>query len=322
METIYYMAPLEGITTYWYRQVYQEIFHDVQKYYTPFLVPHTKKDFDTREKKEILPENNKGMKVVPQILTNQAEDFIRLARRLQEYGYEEVNLNVGCPSGTVTAKGKGAGFLAYPEQLQVFLERIFSQLQDMKISIKTRLGVEYAEEFEKLLEIYNQYPVYELIIHARVLKDYYKNAVDLDAFSYAYEHSKNPLVYNGDIFQVSDAEKIKQRFPGVKAMMLGRGLIANPGLIHMITTKETLSTDYIKSFHDKLYQGYQEQQSGDKNVLYKMKEVWAYMGCLFENYDKYGKQICKCNKCYAYEVIVKQLFQNERIRDDAGFFWK
>lgn len=322
MSKSFYMAPLEGITTYLYRQVYHEVFGGVDKYYTPFLVPHTKKDFDAREKKEILPEHNEGMKVVPQILTNQAEDFVRLAKTLQDWGYEEVNLNVGCPSGTVTAKGRGAGFLAYPEKIDEFLKYVFEELQDIKVSVKTRLGIEEAEEFEELLDIYNKYPIHELTIHARVLKDFYRNKVKLDAFAYAYEHSKNPLVYNGDVFDKESASEIIKRFPNVKAIMLGRGLIANPMLANQLAGQEGMDIDKLREFHNRLYEGYKQTQSGEKNVMFRMKELWTYMGSMFTAFDQYGKKIFKCNKCYEYDTVVGALFREQRLIEGGHFRWK
>lgn len=319
MTNKYYMAPLEGITTYLYRQVYQNVFGGVEKYYTPFLVPHTKKDFDAREKKEILPEHNEGIQVVPQILTNQPKDFVRLAGKLKEFGYEEVNLNVGCPSGTVTAKGRGAGFLAYPNQLDNFLKTVFDELQDMKISVKTRLGVDDVEEFEELLDIYNRYPIYELTIHARVCRDFYRNQVKLDTFAYACEHSKNPLVYNGDVFDKISAGQIQEKFPNIQAIMLGRGLIANPMLPGLLSGQQKMSKEKIREFHDKLYEGYKQTQSGDKNVMFRMKELWGYMGCLFAEFEQYGKKIFKCNKCYEYDTIINQLFREQSVLEDAHF---
>ena len=169
-----YLAPLEGITGYTYRRALYNCFGGFDKYFIPFILPNQKGHLSTREKKDIMPENNEGMYAVPQILTKNAEDFIQTAETLQEYGYNEVNLNLGCPSKTVVTKGRGAGFLDRPDELDKFLDEIFRKC-DMKISIKTRLGMDDPEEFEDLLTIYNKYPLEELIVHARVQKDYYKN---------------------------------------------------------------------------------------------------------------------------------------------------
>lgn len=169
----YYLAPLEGITTYIYRRAYHQHFAPMDKYFTPFLVPHTKKGFSTKEKNDVMPEHSPGMNLVPQIMSNQAESFLHTVEKLKVYGYEEVNLNLGCPSKTVVSKGRGSGFLADPDGLDRFLDEIFKKC-DVKISIKTRIGKDDPEEFARLLDIYNQYPVEELIIHPRVQKDFIK----------------------------------------------------------------------------------------------------------------------------------------------------
>ena len=193
-----YLAPLEGITGYTYRRALYNCFGGFDKYFIPFILPNQKGHLSTREKKDIMPENNEGMYAVPQILTKNAEDFIQTAETLQEYGYNEVNLNLGCPSKTVVTKGRGAGFLDRPDELDKFLDEIFRKC-DMKISIKTRLGMDDPEEFEDLLTIYNKYPLEELIVHARVQKDYYKNTPHLETFGEAVERAKSPVCYNGDI---------------------------------------------------------------------------------------------------------------------------
>ena len=217
----YYLAPLEGVTTYVYRNAYHKHFHPMDKYFTPFIVPHKEKKFSTREKKELSPENNQGLFVVPQLLTNNAEDFLKTAKDITQFGYDEINLNLGCPSGTVVAKNKGSGFLAFPEELDRFLDEIYEKA-NFKISIKTRIGKEDPEEFYQLLEIYNKYPVEELIIHPRVQTDYYKNTPNWEMFDEAYKHSKNPFCYNGDIFTSENYNEFHKRFKNIDTIMLGR----------------------------------------------------------------------------------------------------
>ena len=209
----FYFAPLEGITGYLYRNAFEQSYGGVKKYFTPFLTPHTDKSFNTREKNDVLPEHNEGLYVVPQILTNCAEDCIRVARDLQKLGYEEINLNLGCPSGTVVSRGRGAGFLAEPKKLDAFLEQVVSELSDMRISVKTRIGVKEPEEFETLLSVYNRYPLEELIIHPRVREDYYKNKPNWEIFEKALQESKNPVCYNGDIFTMQDYQRLCEQMP-------------------------------------------------------------------------------------------------------------
>ena len=317
----YYLAPMEGITNYIYRRTYHQYFTPADKYFTPFINPHTTRSLNSKEKKDILPENIEGMYTVPQILTNQAEDFVRVAKALREYGYEEVNLNLGCPSGTVVSKKKGAGFLEFPTRIDHFLEETFEELEPLgiKVSVKTRLGMLEADEFDQLLQVYNKYPLHELIIHPRVRTDYYKNTVDLDAFEKALKASKNPVCYNGDIFTVQDFEGWQKRFPEVENVMVGRGLIANPGLIDKLRTGEIMDKQKLKAFHDQLCSEYMALKIGDRNVLFKMKELWHYLICNFEDAKKQEKAIKKAQTMEKYKEAVNMLFARCELAEGAGY---
>ena len=306
-----YLAPLEGITGHIYRNALHQCFDGFDKYFIPFISPNQKGHFSTREKKDVMPEHNQGMYAVPQILTNNVEDFLCTAQKLGDYGYKEVNLNLGCPSKTVVTKGCGAGFLARPDELEQFLDRIYSKT-DMKISVKTRLGMENAEEFSRLMEIYNRFPMEELIIHPRVQKDFYKNTPNLEAFGEALAISKNSVCYNGDIFSADDFKRIHAQFPNVECFMMGRGILADPSLAREIRGGKAADQSDIRRFHDLLYHTYREEVSGDRNVLFKMKEIWFYLAPMFADSKKYAKKIKKSERCVVYESAVNELFANCR----------
>jgi len=303
----YYLAPLEGITTNIYRKVYHRHYMSMDKYFTPFLVPHEKKGFSTKEKREILPEYNQGMKLVPQILSNNAEDCLTTIEKFRAIGYEEVNLNFGCPSKTVVSKRRGSGFLAYPDDLETFLDTVMGKA-DMKISIKTRIGKMNPDEFYRILEIYNKYELEELIIHPRLQSDYYKNHPNMEMFKHAMKESKNKLCYNGDLFTVEDVAEFEKQNPEIDTIMLGRGIIRNPGLAEQHQTKSTLNKEKLRAFHDDLLKEYIEYNSGTSPVLFKMKEIWAFMGATFPNSDKLLKKLRKTDKLEVYEQIVDELF--------------
>ena len=302
-----YLAPLEGITGWIYRSAVYKCFGGFDKYFVPFIRPNQMGHLSAREKKDILPAHNAGMWTVPQILTNQAEDFLRTAVKLKEYGYEEVNLNLGCPSKTVVTKRRGAGFLAEPERLEAFLDEIFAK-SPIKISVKTRLGMEEPEEFARLLDIYNQFPMEELIIHPRVQKDFYKNTPRLEMFELALAKSKNMLCYNGDINSVSDADRLEERFPRVDCIMMGRGVLADPALGRQLKGGGRADKEELRQFHDMIYSGYCEEMSGDRTILYKMKELWFYLADIFADSKKYAKKIKKAEKCAVYEKIIEEMF--------------
>lgn len=303
-----YLAPLEGITGWIFRSAVHVCFGGFDKYFVPFIRPNQMGHLSAREKKDIMPEHNGGMYTVPQILTNKSEDFIRTAKKLKEYGYSEVNLNLGCPSKTVVTKGRGAGFLARREELDAFLYEIFDKC-DAEISVKTRLGMEDHEEFYALLDIYNKYDMKELIIHPRVQKDFYKNRPDMRMFDEAFEKSRNPVCYNGDIFTEKDCAAFAGTHPKVERVMTGRGVLADPALGREIKGGKGASKDELRRFHDMLYAGYCEEMSGDRTILYKMKELWTYLAPVFADHKKYAKKIKKCEKCPAYERIVEEMFE-------------
>lgn len=305
----FHLAPMEGITGYVYRNAFASSFSGIDKYISPFIVPHRNRKFKTKELKDIFPENNRNIRLVPQLLTNDAEDFLRASEEFAAMGYTEINLNLGCPSGTVTAKGKGAGFLAYPKELDAFLEQIFAHTQ-VKISVKTRLGVSEREEFYPLLDIYKKYPIEELTIHARLLKDYYKNTPDVDMFVYAAENYPGKLIYNGDIFSKEAYTNLLEKTPDIFGVMLGRGLLANPGLIRQLKGEVPMQKEELKAFHDRILAGYEEIMSGDRNVLFRMKELWFYMIQLFGENEKYAKQIKKSQTVREYKQAVESIFTN------------
>lgn len=308
----FYFAPMEGVTGYIYRNIHHQFFPFIDKYFTPFISPNQNKCFNSRELNDVMPDHNMGMMVVPQILTNQADYFIHTSNELKRMGYDEVNLNLGCPSGTVVAKHKGSGFLSQTEALSFFLDRIFSQL-DIKISIKTRIGKDSPDEFYDLLRIFNQFPLEELIIHPRIQKDYYKNKPNWNVFKEAWKESKNPVCYNGNIFSIFDYEEFIKEFPEVDCVMLGRGLLANPGLVDCIREHKLLTKQVIIEFHNMIYQRYQENLSGDKTILFKMKELCFYMTKIFTSPETYMKKIKKAQRLLDYESAIFSLFEEQEI---------
>ncbi|MFT8342108.1 MAG: tRNA-dihydrouridine synthase family protein [Clostridium beijerinckii] len=316
----YYLAPMEGITEYIYRNSYEKFFGNVDKYFTPFIVPNESRSLKTKELVDVLPENNKGMNIVPQILTNDAEGFINTSRKLQQLGYSEVNLNLGCPAKTVVSKNRGSGFLAKREELDSFLDEIF-KMDDIKISIKTRIGKENPEEFYELIKIYNKYPLEELIIHPRTQKDFYGNKPNLNVFRDALSLSNNPVCYNGDIFTINDYNKLLADFPEVNTVMLGRGILANPGLINIIKNNININKNILKDFHDEILNRYIEVFPEDIYAINRMKELFGYMIYIFSDNKEYAKKIRSAQKLSDYTEAVQSLFTEQEIIKEAGLFY-
>ena len=302
-----YLAPLEGITGNIYRTNLHKHFGGIDKFFTPFISPAAEGALGTKAYRDVLPANNIGQRLVPQILTDSAEGFLVMCKRLNaDFGYEEFNLNLGCPSGTVMSKGRGAAFLARTDDLDRFLDDIFKSR--FKISLKTRIGKTDPEEFYKILEIYNKYPVYELIIHPRTGKDKYGNVPNRAMYRYAVENTKHKLCYNGDIFKYGDMLDFAAEFPGTECIMAGRGVISNPALPLIIKGGEMPENSKIMAFYKDVFNDYSEILYGSANLLHKMKELVLYMAKNFDDCPKTVKRIKKAKTPAEFDAAVTELF--------------
>ena len=312
----YYFAPLEGLTDSIYRRLHHTYFGGPDRYYTPFFSPTVHRALTPREARELPKADTVNFCAIPQLLTKIPEDFLWMAGVCRDYGYPEVNLNVGCPSGTVTAKGKGSGMLRDLDGLDAFLEQIYSAAP-LPISIKTRIGFEQPEEFEKILAVYNRYPICELTIHPRVRTAFYNGPVHTGTFRFAVENAKMPLCYNGNLYTKDHLTAFQTEFPQVGAVMLGRGLIADPGLLTPIGTTATA----LERFHDALLEEYIREFGGSRNAMFRMKENWRHWLCKFQNAEKLGKRLRKTTDVAEYKVITHEIFHSLPMHKDLHPDW-
>ena len=303
-----YFAPMEGLTDSVYRRLHHKYFPGVDRYYMPFLSPTVHRTLSAKETRELPPADSVTFAAVPQLLTKNAEDFLWAARLCRALGYTEVNLNTGCPSGTVVAKGKGAGMLRDPDALDRFLEGIF-QDPPLSVSVKTRLGLESPDEFPAILEVFNRYPIRELIIHPRVRRQFYDGTVDMEMFAYAMEHSKNPLCYNGNLCSLSQAEVLREKFPGLNAVMIGRGLLADPGMLSGGTEPAAL-----EAFMTELLDTYEAEFGGSRNAMFRLKENWSYLHTRFEGCDRLWKRLRKTTDVSEFRGITQEIFHTLPLR--------
>ena len=307
----YYFAPMEGLTDSIYRRAHHTYFSGVDRYYMPFLSPTIHRTLTHREDRELPMADSVDFQAVPQVLTKVAEDFLWAAQVCRDRGYDEVNLNAGCPSGTVVSKGKGSGMLQDLDHLDRFLEEIFQE-SVLPISIKTRLGIENSEEFPKILEIYNRYPIKELTIHPRVRKQFYNGTVDMEMFRYAAQNSRNPLCYNGDITSLAQIDKLHQEFPMVESVMIGRGLVADPGLLCGGTDIKAL-----EQFMNALLEEYTVSFGGARNAMFRLKENWGLLHPRFEGVDKLWKRLRKTTDLEEYKAITAEIFHTLPLKDST-----
>lgn len=326
----YYFAPMEGITGYVYRNAAWRHFPYVDKFYAPFIQPNPKRVFVPKEERDILPEHNTGIPLVPQVLTCSGDGFIRAGKALEDYGYTEVNLNLGCPSGTVVSKGKGAGMLRDSEKLRDFFEEVFSVDWNAEITVKTRLGVTQEDDFLELMDVFHQFPIKKLIIHPRYRTDFYKGMPRLELFGQALKMNPGKtkekqigmkLCYNGNLFTKSDQDRLFAECgsENITGLMLGRGLLANPALVRELQGGEPLTMKELQSFHDDILECYRRINFGEKNTLFKMKELWNYWGTIFADASKELKKIRKAGSYADYVPAVNGLFRNGSFTETRGF---
>ena len=308
----YVFAPLEGVTDAIFREVHHRMFPGADRYYMPFFSPTSEHLFTPRELRQLLPEHNRGLSVVPQILTKNAEDFLWAAHGLAEMGYTEVNLNLGCPSATVVAKGKGAGLLACSDELDAMLDTIFSRTE-IAVSVKTRIGVNEPSEWTTLLAIYDRYPLAELIVHPRTKREMYRSPVHMDAFDEALRGAAAPLCYNGELFTPEDVAAFAKAYPTVPAVMLGRGAAADPAFFRTLRGGAALTKEELFAFHRELYAAYRAEY-GVQNAMRRMKEHWYYLACLLENGETVRKKIARTQDVGAFEYYVADAFQTRTLR--------
>jgi tRNA-dihydrouridine synthase B len=311
--SVFYMAPIQGITNSIYRNTFSEFFNGFDLAVAPFISTVQGKKISRSYIKDILPENNTGMPVVPQLMSNRGDDFINLAVRLFDLGYDTVNWNLGCPFPMVAKKKRGSGLLPYPEQIDSFLSHVIPRIPG-QISIKCRLGRNQDDEIFRLIPVFNRYPLKEVMIHPRTGVQMYEGPVNLDRFEICLEQIKHPVVYNGDIRCLDDFLVLSNRLKKVDRWMIGRGVLINPFLPEILKTKEDRITgklQKIKDFHDCLLEHYKASMSGPAHLLDKMKGLWYYLSHAFQNPDLIFKKIKKVKSIDKFEQIVSDFFLDE-----------
>lgn len=311
------LAPMEGITGHAFRRIHAECFGPLDRYYTPFLAPpRVGSGFGGRAAAEVDPRNNGALDVVPQLLSKNAEEFIWAAKLLAQMGYGEVNLNLGCPSGTVVAKGKGSGFLRDLGGLDAFLETICAG-SPIPVSVKTRIGIADDDEYDEILDVYMRHPIAELIVHPRVQKDRYRGKPRWEPYGETLARAPFPVAYNGDIFGVDDLHALLDAYPDTRHVMVGRGILANPALGRMLHGGTPATTDELRRFHDRLFEAYLDEMGG--NAVFRMKEWWSYAKYSFSDPASVHRSIRKTKKVDEYRLVVEGVFRDEAPAREACF---
>ncbi|MDX1774372.1 tRNA-U20a,U20b-dihydrouridine synthase [Oceanihabitans sediminis] len=308
-------SPLQGFTDFRFRNAFHHYFGGIDTFYAPYIRLNGKLKIKQSYQNDLQLENNSTTNLIPQVMTNDADEFLFVVKYVQSLGYKELNWNLGCPYPMVTKSGMGSGLICNPTKIDEILKRAHNET-DITVSMKMRMGYEHAEEILDTFPILDNYPLKSIAIHARIGKQLYKGPVDLEAFSRCLDSTKHKLYYNGDITSVEAFQKIQERFPSIDHFMIGRGLIADPFLPSMIknNTNEYPKNrwDIFSEFHDTIYQQYDEYLSGPTPIKMKMLGFWEYFSQSFSNPQKTYKAIKKAGNQVKYKNAVSEILSKER----------
>ena len=308
-------SPLQGFTDFKFRNAFNHFFGGIDTFYSPYIRLNGKMVIKNSYKKDILPENNTSLEVIPQIITNDVDVFLFVSKYVQELGYKELNWNLGCPYPMVTKRGMGSGLISDADKINSILHKIHNE-SDIIVSMKMRMGYDTPEEILEVLPILDTYPLKNIAIHARIGKQLYKGGTNLEAFQRCLDNSNHKMYYNGDITSVSAFKTLKERFPSIDHWMIGRGLIADPFLPSMIKNDTTEypknRIEIFKEFHDRIFEEYDAALSGPTPIKMKMLGFWEYFSKSFENPQKTYKKIKKAGNIKAYQVAVKEIINQAK----------
>ena len=298
-------APLQGYTDAIYRTMHNKVFGGINSYYSPFIRLE-KGEVRQKDIKDILPENNENINLVPQIIVNSNEEFLKLTESVSNLGYKRIDINMGCPFPLQTKKGRGAALLQNTKHLEDIVESINS-INDIDFSIKMRLGMDSAEDAKGALEIINKAKLHHITIHPRIAKQQYKGEIDYQTFDYIYQNCLHPIIYNGDILSQEDIYNIINIYTKIEGIMIGRGLLAKPYLAMELNKTIRLSVSerlsMIMKLHDAIYDHYSSVMQGEHQLLLKMKTFWEYLD--EEIGKKPYKAIKKSVNIKKYELAIR-----------------
>lgn len=309
---IFYLAPLQGFTEFPFRKAMLAAGAMPTVFVAPFVDAHEYAKGKARRLKDILPENNSGITLMPQLLGSNPEALITLMAWYNELGYSSVSFNLGCPYPMVALKGSGSGLIAKPEIVKSILDKLFTTYPDLKLSVKTRLGYLDSSEIDGLIPVLNQFPLAEVVLHPRIGKQLYKGDADLNAFEKVLPLIKAPVCYNGDILTYADYKERSDRFPTVSRWMIGRGVLQNPLIFNDIAEEKESSLEdklaALHKLHDALFNHYVAALSGNSHLIKKMSPFWEYFSLPFPDRRKQYKKVIKATTADHYRTAANEFF--------------
>lgn len=307
-------SPLQGFTDFRFRNAFQRYFGGIDTFFAPYIRLNGKLDIKASYDRDLQAKNNQTLTVIPQVMTNDADEFLFVSKYVQSLGYSELNWNLGCPYPMVTKRCMGSGLISDGQRIDAILKRVHNE-SDITVSLKMRMGYEHSAEILNVLPILAKYPIKNIAIHARIGKQLYKGGVDLDSFQRCIDNTQHKLYYNGDITTVQSFRDMRNRFPSIDHWMIGRGLISDPFLPQMIKmdTEEYPENrlEIFRDFHDTLLDNVGQNLSGDSHIILKMYHYWEYFAQAFSDTHKTLKKVKKAKNLENYTDAVSALLDNE-----------
>lgn len=306
------MAPLLAITDCKFRNVYQKHFPYFDYAIAPFISLSDNSKISKKSFTDLHPVDQR-MPIVPQLLNHNQESFLKACEFLYYWGYNEINLNLACPAKIIMNKGRGAGLLNYPDQIDRILNDIFSKLKKQELSVKFRAGRFHHSEFNHLIKVLNNYPIKNIIIHPRTAIQMYEDQVNLDVIADAITELKHPITYSGDIFTIDHFHKLQKRFPTINNWMLGRGILMNPFLAWYVKggKKSIICKSKLLNWHKDLFSAFESYSDNDFYILGRMKNIWKYLANSFDNKEEILANLLPLlDKAKFYELSTKYLEEN------------
>jgi len=308
-----YQAPLQGFTDYSFRKVVAEVFGGIDKYFIPYLSYSKGREIKKSQLREVFPENNTDLPAIPQVLFSDQAELFDLISILIDFGYREINLNLGCPFPMATNRGRGAAWLEKPDALNEILQQLLEKGFPAKFSVKMRAGMTNDQDFKVLFEVLNRFPLEEVIFHPRTASQMYNGKANPLLFAETIPLAKHPLVFNGDLFSEDGLQELKIILPEQNSWMIGRGLLMDPALASKLKGKVWEPKELrgkMREFHDRLLDAYSARLQGSSHILMKMNQFWTYFSQSFENPHKTMKMIKKSGSLLKYNAAVTEIFRS------------
>ena len=302
-----HFAPLQGYTDDVYRRIHHELMGGIHTYYTPFLRMEGG-GVRSKDMRDIRPEFNEGVPVVPQIIVKSMKEFEFLTKIVEEKEYDRVDINMGCPFPLQAKHGRGSGLLAHVDIIEEIAKAIASK-SELKFSVKMRLGWENTDEWRPVLDILNEIPLEQITLHPRIGTQQYKGTVNMEAFDEFYALCKHPIIYNGDVTSIKDIQNLEEKYPKLAGIMIGRGLLTRPSLASEYVTGVELSWEkrrpVLLDFHDRLKAHYETTANSEAQVHSRLRLFWEYME--EELGKKVYKKIMKAGNLKNYLNAVREI---------------